>query len=172
MELFYRFFQPQIPTYIVVITAGIAIIACLFRWRYRHTTINHYISIWMAACVFLMLYTTIIRREPQITYKINLMPLWSIKAIQSGLIEVLYEKMYNVIFFIPYGILLGLYHTHNFAKAILFGLFTSIGIEFLQLITRTGMCETDDVICNTLGCAVGAMIGAGICRVTRNLRYR
>lgn len=72
-----------------------------------------------------MLYSAVFRREPHDGISINLVPLWSIKAIREGYIETLYEKIYN---------------------------------------TRTGTCEIDDVICNTVGCVVGAIIGITLWR--------
>lgn len=156
MNLFFRLFHTGIPTTVLIATIAIAIPLSLWlALKRKHCNWNSASIVWIAAYMFLMLYSTVLGRTPRESANIELIPFWSIGAIQSGLIEVLYEKIYNVLFFIPYGILLGLYHTHNFSKAILFGLLTSIGIELLQLITRTGTCETDDVICNTLGCAMG-----------------
>lgn len=81
-----------------------------------------------------------------------LMPFWSIEAIQGGVAETVYEKIYNVI-----GILLRLYFRKKaVTRSLMIGAVTSIWIELLQLITRTGTCETDDVICNTVGCVIGA----------------
>lgn len=157
MGLFFRLFEPGIPWQLAVSVILIAFItSCIVRIVCNDGSRKRILTVWIVACLFLMLYSTVLGRVPRESVSIHLTPFWSLGAIKDGLIEVLYEKIYNVLFFIPYGILLGLYHTHNYAKAILFGLLTSIGIEFLQLITRTGMCETDDVICNTLGCAIGA----------------
>lgn len=115
-------------------------------------------AVWIVAYLWLMLYSTVIGRTPHESCSIHLMPLWSIQTIQEGHIETLYEKIYNVLFFIPYGLLLGTYPQPLpkvkgvlLKRTVLIGFLTSVGIELLQLITRTGTCETDDVICNTLG---------------------
>lgn len=127
-----------------------------------------------------MLYSAVFRREPHDGISINLVPLWSIKAIRDGYIETLYEKIYNVLFFVPYGALIGLWFrtpseggTHedraysfwnSLKKSTVIGFMTSACIEIIQLITRTGTCEIDDVICNTVGCVVGAIIGITLWR--------
>lgn len=49
-----------------------------------------------------------------------------------------------------------------FRASILIDFITSVTIELLQLITRTGACETDDVICNTVGCGIGAVMVYGL----------
>lgn len=35
------------------------------------------------------------------------------------------------------------------------GILLSVGIEALQLYLKRGLCETDDIIHNTLGCLIG-----------------
>lgn len=162
-----------LPTLIVALVLSVAIAILSRKQRY-----NRVIRVWIAACLFLMLYSTVLGRTIKESASIQLIPFWSIGAIQNGLIEVLYEKVYNVLFFVPLGLLLGLIGSssssgsNGYKGAIIIGFLTSVGIELLQLITRTGTCETDDVICNTLGCGIGAVMGVGIYRMIRNLRYR
>ena len=169
MSLFFQLFDTGIPWQLFILTFLVAISAS--AWLY-HKRRKQVLLPWIMAVLFLMLYTAILRRTSQPEYSIHLMPFWSIQAIQEGYIETLYEKIYNVIFFVPYGVLLGAY-PQPLAKrrgvwwrnAILIGCATSIGIELLQFITRTGTCETDDVICNTVGCGIGAVMGVGIIKV-------
>lgn len=162
-----------LPTLIVALVVSIAIV--IFSREQRYSRI---VKLLILACLFLMLYTTVLGRTPHESVSLQLIPFWSFHAIQEGYIETLYEKVYNVLFFVPYGCLLGFRSFSNrvasfkgFRMAIVIGCVTSITIELLQLITRTGTCETDDVICNTIGCGVGAVIGVGICRVIRIHRY-
>lgn len=170
-SLFFGLFEPKIPWSVFVCTIGIAFLAsCLLGFK-RTGTIRYkcILITWIIACLYLILYSTVLGREFRDNLSIRLIPFWSIRAIQSGLIEVLYEKIYNVLFFMPYGCLLGFRSFSNrvsgfrgFRLSILIGCATSICIELLQLITRTGTCETDDVICNTVGCAVGAIVVYGL----------
>ena len=66
----------------------------------------------------------------------------------------------NVLLFIPYGFCFAWYLKQ---KGILFSAFfvgfaTSFCIEVLQLITGRGIFQLDDIITNTIGCVLGAMI--------------
>lgn len=63
----------------------------------------------MISCLFLMLYSTVLGRSSTESVSLHLMPFWSMEAIQGGFVETVYEKIYNVIFFVLYGILLRLY---------------------------------------------------------------
>lgn len=93
-----------LPTLITVLILSIAIaIFC------REHTFRRIILVWILACLFLMLYSTVLGRTPCEDVSFQLTPFWSVGAIQRGLVEVLYEKIYNVLFFVPYGFLLGLY---------------------------------------------------------------
>ncbi len=169
---------------------SVALVVSGFLYRYeKDNSYKRIILVWIVACLFLMLYSTVLGRLEGVKglmadaysnglrglkgsncsngSSVHLLPFWSIQAVRDGYIETLYEKIYNVLFFVPYGCLLGLKGSNSSSSskgskgmkaAVLIGFLTSVGIELLQLITRTGTCETDDVICNTLGCAVGAMI--------------
>lgn len=170
MSLFFQLFDTRIPWPIAVITILIAFVTtCIVVWWHKEYRRREVLMIWIVACLFLMLYSTVLGRTSHASNNIRLMPFWSIGAIQDGLIEVLYEKIYNVLFFVPYGCLLGFRSFSNrvsgfrgFRMSILIGCATSVFIELMQLITRTGTCETDDVICNTLGCLIGSLLAKGI----------
>lgn len=168
LSIFFSLFDTGIPWAVIGITVLMAIFAS--AWLY-HKRRKRVLLPWIMAVLFLMLYTAVLRRTSQPEYSIHLMPFWSIQAIQDGYIETLYEKIYNVLFFVPYGCLLGLKGSNSSSSskgskgmkgAVLIGFLTSVSIELLQLITRTGTCETDDVIFNTLGCTIGAIVVYGL----------
>ncbi len=58
----------------------------------------------------------------------------------------------NIALFVPFGFLLG------GRKGVLYGFLLSCGIEFTQFITRFGYCELDDILNNTIGASIGAVI--------------
>ena len=132
----------------------------------RKYTLFTCISIYL----FLILYTTVIGRNINATYQLKLMPLWSIDAVMQGQVMPMYEKMYNVIMYIPIGFMFRL--SFKTRKTILIGFCISIFVELLQLITRTGVCETDDVICNTFGSLVGAIIAVGTIKIASAVKNR
>lgn len=179
--LFFRLFDTGIP--LRVFAVAVLVAACGHLLLYFKCK-RHVLLPWIMACLYLMLYTTVLRRSAHGGCHLRLEPLWSLDLIRAGSVEVLYEKIYNVLFFIPYGILLASYllpakgkkpsplpfHKGTVSRmlmAVVIGFLTSASIEFLQLITRTGACETDDVICNTVGCVVGVILAVGFMRLLK-----
>lgn len=74
----------------------------------------------------------------------------------------LYRSMLmNVFLFFPLGLTLPYALPEKWNRkaliSILFAMVLSIGIEFTQYYFHLGRAETDDVICNTLGCAIGTL---------------
>jgi glycopeptide antibiotics resistance protein len=76
----------------------------------------------------------------------------------------------NVILFVPFGFL-GFkacggisrrLNTRRVLGMLAVGLVFSAGIEFTQLFTETRFTSMSDVICDTIGTALGALLAAGI----------
>lgn len=66
------------------------------------------------------------------------------------------EILLNVMMFIPLGFFSGIaIKNANIVKVIGLGCLLSLSIEILQLLTMRGVCNIDDVIHNTIGCAIG-----------------
>jgi glycopeptide antibiotics resistance protein len=66
------------------------------------------------------------------------------------------QHILNVLMFIPIGFFLcATIYGIRFMHVIEIGCLLSVMIEILQLITRRGVCNIDDVIHNTIGCAIG-----------------
>ena len=64
----------------------------------------------------------------------------------------------NVLLFIPFGLTLPfVYHHRPILTTILSALTFSMLIELTQYIFALGLCETDDVIMNTLGTVIGTI---------------
>lgn len=160
MSLFFRLFDAGITWPVAVGTILVALVAtCMIFWLFKQNMRQRVLMVWIVACLFLMLYSTVLGRDPHDDFAIQLIPFDSIRVIRDGYIERLYEKIYNVLFFIPLGCLYALYFRHKVVlRSLAAGIATSIGIELLQLITCTGTCETDDVICNAVGCLIGACV--------------
>ena len=121
--------------------------------------------------VFLILCTAVIFRESSESSRINLIPLSSYFDIaeNSYLMEKVVINVLNVALFIPVGLLLGCgFREMLWEKVLLIGFGISFSIELLQLFLKRGLCETDDLIHNLLGC----VIGYAIYRLTsRLIRY-
>lgn len=105
---------------------------------------------------FLVLYSTVIRRNSVGYYRMNLMPFWNYDEILVGSHEGCLEMFLNVLMFIPVGLLLPLCMRRAALKRVLLlSVVSSFVIELAQLVTRLGTYETDDIIHNAVGCAIG-----------------
>lgn len=105
--------------------------------------------------VVVILSFTVIDRSTHAVSAVKLQPFWSIR---NGLYR---EVWLNVFLFFPYGLSIP-YILHNTVKhkaaiAILSATVFSFLIELTQFIFKLGLCETDDLIMNTLGAAIGTL---------------
>lgn len=66
----------------------------------------------------------------------------------------------NILLFIPYGFLVAWVFTpvRNVVLCTVIGAVTSLGIEWLQLITGRGFFQTDDMVTNTIGAFLGCLM--------------
>ena len=93
----------------------------------------------------------------------ELMPFWSYKkAIASHALRK--EILANILMFVPVGALLPL----TVKRPILIGIGFSVFIEMMQLFTHRGLCETDDVISNT----IGLLLGFGLYKIGKTLYHQ
>ena len=93
---------------------------------------------------------------------INLIPFHYDDETSSHLSEVLE----NVMIFIPMGVYLKMLKITD-AKAILFGMTFSLGLEILQFILAVGASDITDIMTNTAGAAIGVGIYAILSLVFR-----
>lgn len=158
---FIRQFPIVIPWQVLigccVVAAVASVLAMAFapkRWRFRAAVLA-----WMVACVVVMLDVTVFSRPSSDDVVRFMRPFWCVTAILEGNSTVISEKIYNVLFFMPFGLLCGLFFTRRTMPRSLFAaLCLSVTIELLQLVTRTGTCELDDVICNLAGGFTGVSV--------------
>lgn len=149
----------DIPHYILSTVLLIVIIGCGIFFKFRGLNEGLKYSVWLTLLgyTFVVLCTTVLFRSHSLDAGLELMPFWSYLAYFKGEDEsLLLENIMNVIVFIPIGLLLAYVLVKNsFWKAVIFACILSISIEVMQLVTRNGFCEIDDVIHNTLGCVIG-----------------
>lgn len=97
------------------------------------------------------------------TRELELRPLYTFTTISYN-DEAIRTLLMNVILFVPYGLTIP-YVAETVKKekgyrwilCIVSGFLISVVIEILQYFFSLGRAETDDVICNTIGCALGVM---------------
>lgn len=103
--------------------------------------------------LFFIFCTTILFRDPLESTKYTLRPLWSYSVLYNKLLA---QIILNVLMFIPIGFLLGIcLKIRDLLKIVGIGCCLSLAIEIMQLITTRGIFNIDDIIHNTIGCALG-----------------
>ena len=106
-------------------------------------------------------------------YRYNLVPFVEIRRFwtyreQLGMFALFTNIFGNVMGFVPYGFVLPVIarRMRNGFFIILSGFCISLSVEVIQLITKVGCFDVDDMILNTLGAALGYGIYA-VCEIFR-----
>lgn len=107
--------------------------------------------------------------DPHIQYQ--LIPFLSHRLALQGDANEQFQFLCNVLLFVPFGLLFP-YMQIVAKRDTLFGLLKyafcfTFGIEFLQLITKIGCFEIDDMINNVLGAVIGYLLISTLRRVHR-----
>ena len=115
--------------------------------------------------LFMLFTLTVLARTPEPEAQYQLALFWSYRRYFSCADPHLLRQMAaNVLVFIPLGALL---HRLVGWKAVLIGTACSALIEVLQLITRRGVFEFDDILHNALGLLIGCAAAALIRRARK-----
>lgn len=135
--------------------------------------------VYMLLLVYLLFFSEEYGRAAQVEhiYRYNLKPFveirrfWSYRR-QLGNIALFTNIFGNVLGFIPYGFILPvIWSRMRSGFFIIFsGLALSLTVEVIQLITRVGCFDVDDLLLNTLGAAIGYFAFA-ICDHLRRKHY-
>lgn len=163
-----------------VVVAFLAFVfAMLFVKKHKKkTTLQMFWIDWVGIVVFslymvLVLGGTLLCRNVDEMYRVELRLFWSYwETFVKQNKGIWYQMLYNILVFIPWGILLpSLFKVEK--KILIIGGATifSFLIEFVQLIFKLGLFELDDVFHNM----VGAIIGYGIwffCQRVKSRRYQ
>ena len=108
----------------------------------------------LAAYILFILMETTIGRKTGVG-RVELIPFWSYSHPELRM-----EIVLNYILFIPLGVLLYLCFGEKLGlRVVIAGFLLSVSIEIVQLVFRIGLFEFDDMIGNTVGCLIGAVIG-------------
>lgn len=107
--------------------------------------------------IILLYASTVIFRAVMNVRKYDFIPFWSYRAIMDGSeSQLMQENIMNVVVFVPVGVMAGVaFRGMTWMRALLVGAGVSVGIEVLQFVFKKGFSEVDDVMHNTLGCAIG-----------------
>lgn len=104
------------------------------------------------------------RSEISENYRYNLELFKEIKRFityreQLGMFVVLANLLGNILIFVPYGFFISMAgRTRGFFKTFFCSMFLSLCVEIVQLITRVGSFDVDDILLNTIGGVLGYII--------------
>lgn len=115
-------------------------------------------------CYFLFFSEMMGRTDCTRSYHYNLVPFREIKRFLKhyrslGLSAVILNIVGNVLVFVPFGGFLPLlaHRFRNFWYMLLFSFEFSLCIELIQLVSKVGSFDVDDLLLNTMGGALGYM---------------
>lgn len=172
MDEFYEWLNPRIPIEYVLISflmLSVAIVIGMLVMKGSRAK-RFVLGALLAEYYFLVLCSTVICRACVMERHVELMPFWNYPDIwnkvdyPADLIEVLL----NMALFVPIGFLLGGIGFKT-KKVLLMGICLSGIIEVSQFGFSKGLCETDDVIHNSVGAFLGYLGFLGILKGKRRL---
>lgn len=155
---YWRSLYNDIPMYVYVGLFIVLVLSAFFLYVWdKKNYLRKLFGILALEYVFLLFCTTVVFRSTEKERLFNIMPFWSYGAYFRGEdFRLLPENMMNVVVFIPFGVLLGAsIRKNSWIRVIIAGCCISVSIEVLQLVSKRGFCEFDDVMHNTLGCLIG-----------------
>ena len=148
---------------VIMLTFGMPVFLFLVPARITEKTKLVYVFLYIGVILFI----TIIGRESHPSQTSKLIPLSSYIRFQD--VHIRWQIYMNIFLFIPLGYLIPFASKKTFLQTLVFGCCLSIGIELLQFIFALGLCETDDVIHNTLGCIIGYWYWFGLSKLGEKL---
>ena len=112
------------------------------------------------------------------TYHYNLILFKEIKRFiiyreQLGWFTVLANLLGNVLIFLPFGMMVPFLTKHfkRFWGVVLLSFELSLMVELIQLVTKVGSCDVDDILLNTIGGMLGFACYAIAVRCRRMKHY-
>lgn len=127
--------------------------------------------------MYVLFFSEVYGRGAEHMYQYNLIPFLEIRRFwvyreQLGMLAFYTNVLGNVLAFLPYGFLLPVVFpgVNGGLFTILSGLSVSLCVEAIQLMTRVGSFDVDDLILNTLGAAFGYFLFI-VCNHLRRIYY-
>jgi len=145
-----------VPLYVVGGLAAIVLVIIFILFHFKKNNLSFIKNTaWclLAAYVFLALCATVMFREEasEMRYSFRLFRCYSVVYY-----KMMAENILNILFFVPIGFLMGFAKKEkNLLQILCIGCFISVSIEAIQLATKRGVCNIDDVFHNSLGCVIG-----------------
>ena len=123
---------------------------------------NYTIAAFLVLYVIFIFYITLFSRlNTESAGDYSLIPFHSYYLAAHGMKEMIRESMLNILFFYPFGFIFGSLNVDkiNSKRWLIIPISGALSfvIELSQYVFKLGYAEIDDVIHNTLGCALGLL---------------
>ena len=119
-----------------------------------------------------ILWETILSRQSSGIHQTEMRLMWGLQEMIAGNPNWKQYALYwieNVLLFIPFGFL---FPKNDYRVVLLSGFLMSICIETVQYFGCLGLCELDDVICNTLGSLAGFLLAMVVQRMVSIIKEK
>lgn len=128
-------------------------------------------AIYLVALVYFLFFCEQMGRVPSDDYKYSLVPFREIKRCivhwrAMGLFHAALNLVGNVLCFVPFGFVLPIMSRRHrgIFKITFLSFLASLLVELIQLVSKVGSCDVDDIILNTLGGFLGYLaFWIGLC---------
>ena len=135
------------PGFIVFIAIAIVLLSAILNRKWNIALLITYI---LSITYFTLMFRDNSETELRLGLFSSFRDFFIDSKIRSGIIK-------NIWLFIPLGAIL--YRLYPNRIILMIPFIISVLVEIIQLFSRTGFCEMDDIICNTLGGIVGYAMG-------------
>lgn len=147
----------MLSSYMLILVIGWCIVHFLMLRFLKEKTLRMICTAGLALWSTAVLMLTTFSRTPVLETRIQLIPFagqnaYEVEQTIRGMIE-------NAVMFFPLsGLLMGMFPKAKTWEFFLAGTVGSLCIELLQLLTHRGIAATEDLIANTIGCALGVLV--------------
>lgn len=155
---------------LVVFIVAISLIRFFYLQNHRERFCFHKEFCYLLAIIYIwLLFEILTMTELNGSSGMNLVPFSEILRYEFGTKMFNYNVLGNIIIFIPFGYLIGVYvNPKKIWPVLVTSLITSGVVEFVQM--RIGRSfDIDDIILNVLGCIIGYLLYIGLSAINRRL---
>lgn len=162
-RLYYEFFYyhsiPEMLLWGLLLVILWTVLAVYCTRRHPRLWMNMNRAVLVVTVIFI-LYWTVWKREAGAKQELSLIPLHSFIEAKNQP-ELYREVVANILLFTPLGLsapfVVNTYLHQPVLVTIISAVVLSAAIEMIQYIFSLGLCETDDVVFNTCGAAIGCL---------------
>lgn len=136
------------------------------RRKWRHRCRLFLTVAWLACILFVVLDFTLLSRSDGRVGAVEFVPFSHMGDSHDSFKYVVYDIL-NALLFLPLGCVLAMLFgkrlsRYGWALAFVLCALLSCGIETIQLMCEMGSWETEDIICNSAGAALGVLLCRGV----------